>query len=651
MAPEFLSHYTFIRLLTMCGICGYIGIDDADLIVRMTDRLTHRGPDDVGHYHDATVHLGHRRLSIIDLAGGHQPMTSRDGSKTIVFNGEIYNYRDIRDRLVAKGHTFETNSDTEVLLRIIETEGPDGLQQLNGMFAFAIYDRHTGDVFIARDRIGIKPLYYLELPGKFLFASEVKALHCYRGWSPTMRAGAIDDYLALRYVPGDRTVFSEVRRLPAGHFLTCRNGQVEVSRYWSPPRYDGPYTQSDGEYQEEFEHLLEASVRRRLISDVSFGAYLSGGLDSSMIVALMSQMVSGPVKTFSVGFDYEHDELTEAAATAKYLGCDHHEIACRASDVALLPKIVYHLDEPMGDGIIIPMFQLSREAKKQVTVILTGEGGDEVLGGYLFHKIMAAGELYRRVLPRVLRNGVVTPMLELVPAGAMNLAFKYPAYLGRRGKRKALDYLRLLEPDRLDDAYRHLISLFDARDTADLYSSDFREQLAVENRGRSGVSTDGRFLNRLLRLQFEHWLPDNMLLRQDKTGMAHAIEGRVPFLDHTLVEFAQRLPPRMKIRRMAGKYVLRRFAEKVLPAEVAHRKKMPFYVPMENYFQQPAFQEMMADLLSDKSIRDRGLFDVSAVARLREAMHRREFLFVKQVFSLMVLELWFRLFQDRSITV
>lgn len=635
----------------MCGICGYVGIDDRDLVVRMTEALHHRGPDDVGHFHDGDVHLGHRRLSIIDLAGGHQPMCTPDGSLVIVFNGEIYNYRELRERLIDEGCTFETNSDTEVLLRIYERKGPAGLSLLNGMFAFAVYDRRKRELFLARDRIGIKPLYYVDSPKGFLFASEVKALLCSSAFTRTLNHRAIHDYLAFRYVPGDRAMFNEVRRLPAGCWLRLANGRVQIERYWTLPEYDGPYHGDDEAYLDEFAERMERSVRRRLITDVSFGAYLSGGLDSSTIVAVMARESTKPVKTFSVGFDYKHDELTEAAATARFLGCDHHEIACRAQDVTLLPKIVHHLDEPMGDGIIVPMFQLSRAAKQEVTVILTGEGGDEVFGGYLFHKLMWAGDVYRRLMPRWAREAVVAPMLAAVPTGAMNVAFKYPAYLGDRGKRKVLDYLALLEPSQISRAYRHLISLFDDRDMPGLYTPQFQRKLDSQLAEANGWTPHGRphdraYLNRLLRLQFDHWLPDNMLLRQDKTGMAHAIEGRVPFLDHELVEFAQRLPPRLKLRRLAGKYILRRYAQRLLPRQVTQRRKMPFYVPVENYFEQREFQEMADDLLSETSIRRRGIFQPQAIARLRSMMHQREFLLVKQIFSLMVLELWFRAFGE-----
>lgn len=633
----------------MCGICGYIGIESDDLVRAMTDELYHRGPDDVGYFHQGDVHLGHRRLSIIDLSGGHQPMESRDGRLVIVFNGEIYNYRELRDRLEGKGHRFETASDTEVLLRMYEEYGLDALQELNGMYAFAVYDRSRDELLLVRDRIGIKPLYYARPDGKLLFASEMKAILQYRDWTPTLNPLAVQDYLMLRYIPGDSGIFRDVKRLPAGHYLRYRRGDLSIHRYWEVPQYEGPYPQSDEEYLEQFGELMEQSVRRRLVSDVSLGAYLSGGLDSSVIVALMSKLTNSPVKTFSVGFDYEHDELHEAAETAKLLGCEHHEIACRASDVELLPDIVHHLDEPMGDAIIIPMFQLSEAAKREVTVILTGEGGDEILGGYLFHKFMNLGNLYHSMVPKPVRDWLVSPLLAATPTSALNVAFQYPAYLGKRGKRKALDYLGLLEPDRLEDAYRHLISLFDARDTRDLYTSEFGAELAAGSTARRS-SVDGAYLNRLIRLQFDHWLPDNMLFRQDKTGMAHSIEGRVPFLDHKLVEFAMRLPPRLKIKGLTGKYILRQYAQKLLPPEVTGRKKMPFYVPIENYFQEPSFRELMDELLGEKSIRERGLFRPDAVMRIRRSMERREFLYIKQAFSLMVLELWFRMFVDRTWT-
>ncbi len=633
----------------MCGICGTVGIDEPGLIERMVETIHHRGPDDSGIHVDGEVRLGHRRLSIIDLAGGHQPMTTASGALTIVYNGEIYNYRELREPLEAAGVAFETDSDTEVLLRLYEAEGVDALSKLNGMFAFAVWDRRKRELFLARDRVGIKPLYFARLGDKLLFGSETKTILQYDGIARTPRAHAVHDYLALRYAPGPHGMFAEIERLEPGTWMRWRGGRVETGRFWSPPAYDRPERKSREEWLEEVAEHMEASVRRRLISDVSLGAYLSGGLDSSVIVALMSKLTNAPVKTFSVGFDYEHDELTEAEATAKLLGCDHHVVETRVKDFALLPEIVYHADEPLGDAIAIPMYQLAREAKKEVSVILTGEGADEIFGGYLFHKVMWAAGLYRRLTPGFVRRGVVRPLANLAPAATLNTVFKYPAYLGKRGKQKALDYLDVLDRGNQDEGYRHLISLFDPRDTAGLFTPEFEGALQAETNDWEPPTygDEGSRFDQMLRLQFGHWLPDNMLLRNDKMSMASAIEGRVPFLDHELIDFAFRLPRTQRVRGFTGKYILRRLAERVLPKETARRKKMPFYVPVENYFEQPGFVEMMDDLLGADAVRERGIFRPEAVERLVGSMRRKEFLFVKQVFSLMTLELWYRTFVDR----
>ncbi|MGE0126722.1 MAG: asparagine synthase (glutamine-hydrolyzing) [Blastocatellales bacterium] len=634
----------------MCGICGYIGVVEDGLLESMTAALSHRGPDSAGYFRADGAGLGHRRLSIIDVEGGQQPIENEDGSLVVICNGEIYNYQSLREELLARGHRFRTKSDSEVVLHLYEDLGPDCLRRLNGIFAIAIYDLNNRRLFLARDRLGVKPLYYADLLGRFLFASEFKAILRDRNWTPTLNPRAVHDYLALRYVPGPDGMFKELRKLPAAHYAVIERGCVALHRYWQPELFGGPFRASEEEYLEGFAEHFERSVRMQMISEVPLGAYLSGGLDSSAIVAAMSRIVSKPVRTFTVGFDYEHDELNEAAETAKLLGCQHTEIACRAADVELLPEVVYHLDEPVGDAIVIPMYQLAREAKKQVTVILAGEGADEILGGYLFHRALLTGHQLARVTPRAVRNGLLAPALSLAPSSLINLAFNYPAKLGERGKLKVMDFLRLLEPEQLPVAYRHLISLFDERDTADLYTSDFKAALNGKAQPTNSLKTslDGApYLNRILHLQFDHWLPEDILMKQDKMSMAHAIEARVPFLDHELVEYALRLPPAMKIRAGKSKYILRRYASRLLPKKSAARRKMPFYVPIEQYFADPKFQELMDDTLSEKSIRARGLLRPETVSKLRQAMRRGEFVFVKQVFSLIVLELWFRMSVDR----
>jgi len=629
----------------MCGICGFTGIRDNELLRSMTEALHHRGPDGAGYFLEGDVGLGHRRLSIIDVAGGAQPMENEDGSLVLVYNGEIYNYQPLRQELLSRGHLFRTRSDSEVILHLYEELGPGCLDRLVGMFALAIYEKRTGRLFLARDRLGIKPLYYITMPGRFLFASEIKALLRYRCFQPTVNPRAIHDYLALRYVPGETGLFEEVHKLPAGHYALVQEGTVNSKPYWQPELYAGPFEGSEEDYLEGFAEKFERSIHRRLISEVPLGAYLSGGVDSSTIVAAMSRLTSKPVRTFSVGFDFKHDESAAAAEVAKGLGCEHTAVACPISDVELLPEIVYHLDEPVGDPIIMPMYVLAREAKKSVSVVLTGEGADEVLGGYLFHKALLTGSKLTRVLPRSLLRG----LLRATPASVLNLAFQYPARLGRRGKLKVLDWIDLLEPRRLPLAYRHLISLFDERDTADLYTDDFRARLAKtpDSFDHSDVANStAPYLNRAIHLQFSHWLPDLILTKQDKLSMAHGIEARVPFLDHELVEFALRLPPSLKIRGGQTKYILRQYAHRILPPEAASRRKMPFYFPMETCFAHRAFQELMHDTLSESSVRARGIVRPETVARLRRSMSRGEFVYVKQVFSLMVLELWFRMAVD-----
>ncbi|HEY7915035.1 MAG TPA: asparagine synthase (glutamine-hydrolyzing) [Blastocatellia bacterium] len=634
----------------MCGICGYTGIEEDGLLESMTAALTHRGPDGSGYFRSQDVGLGHRRLSIIDVAGGQQPIENEDGSLVIICNGEIYNYLSLREGLVARGHEFRTKSDTEVILHLYEEQGPDCLRQLNGIFAIAIYDKSRRRLFLARDRLGVKPLYYADLSGRFLFASEFKAILRYSGLNPTLSPRAIHEYLALRYVPGPGTMFKEIHKLPAACYAIVENGQVSFERYWQPEQFEGPFESSEEEYLEGFAEHFERSIRLQLISEVPLGAYLSGGLDSSAIVAAMSRITSRPVRTFTVGFDYEHDELAQAARTARLLGCEHTEITWRADDIELLPRVIHHLDEPIGDPIVIPMYQLAREAKKQVTVILTGEGADETLGGYLFHKALLRGHQIASFVPRVVRQNLLSPALAATPASLINLAFDYPAALGKRGKQKVLDFLNLLEPAQLPLAYRHLISLFDERDTPALYTQEFAKSVASESEAENGKShLQGRapYLNRILHLQFSHWLPDDILMKQDKLSMAHGIEGRVPFLDHELVEYALRLPPSLKIRAGKSKYVLRKYASRFLPGDLAFGRKMPFYVPLEKHYYHPLFQEMMFDTLSEESVRARGILRPESVSRLCQTMYGGEFIFVKQIFSLMALELWFRMAVDR----
>ena len=634
----------------MCGICGYIGIREDGLLEAMTTSLTHRGPDSAGYFQHGDVGLGHRRLSIIDVAGGHQPIENEDQSLLLICNGEIYNYQPLREELLSNGHRFRTKSDSEVVLHLYEELGAKCLDRLYGMFAIAIFDKSSRTLFLARDRLGIKPLYYAHLGDRFLFASESKSILRYTGFETSLNPLALYDYLALRYVPGPGGMLNELQKFPAAHYGMFHDGRFTLHQYWKPELFDGPFHRTEEEYLEGFAERFERSIRRRLLAEVPLGAYLSGGIDSNTIVASMARILSEPVRTFSVGFDFAHDELTQAAECAKLLGCEHTEIACRVSDVRLLPEIIYHLDEPIGDAIIIPMYQLAREAKKQVTVILSGEGADETLGGYLFHRALLFGHYLERGVPLPIRRHLLAPLLKRTPDWVLNLAFQYPASLGDRGKLKVLDFLELIGPDQLAPAYRHLISLFDDRDTKNIFTKDFEESLTGEHRHESGSATKksrAPYLNKILDLQFAHWLPDDILMKQDKLSMAHGIEARVPFLDHELVEYVLQVPPSLKIRCNQSKYLLRKFARRLLPKPVVRRKKMPFYVPVEKYIADPYFQELVDDTLCERAVRARNVFRPSAIAALLHRLKNGEFIHVKQVFSLIALELWFRMAVDR----
>jgi asparagine synthase (glutamine-hydrolysing) len=633
----------------VCGIAGYANLAQADLLGRMLGRLGHRGPDDQGMHRVGTTGLGVSRLSIIDLAGGHQPITSEDGSLVIGFNGEIYNYRELSARLADAGHRFATRSDTETVLHLYEEYGPACLDHLRGMFAFAIHDVRRDRLFLARDRLGVKPLYYWARNGRLVFASEIKAILECDHVPREPHAPSVDAYLSLRYVPGPETMFTGIRKLPAGHWMTWEAGELRLERYWIPQLSVGEY-RDDAYYEERFAELLTESVQLRLMSEVPLGAFLSGGIDSTAIVATMSRLLNRAVKTFSVGFDWRGDELPAAREVAGALGCEHQEVICRPDDMQLLPRIVWHLDEPVGDAIVVPMYLLSRLARQHVTVVLTGEGADEVLAGYLPHKVMVWTRHYVRWVPSLMRRWLVEPALRSMPAGMLNLGFSYPARLGGRGRQKVLDFVAVAGQRSIEREYLALISLFDERDKAALYGhgSPLRTVRSTPFDGEYPGAERAPYVERVLALQYRHWLPDDILMKQDKMTMANSVEGREPFLDHPLVEFLLQTPPHLKLRRLVDKVLLRRYVARLLPPNVARRPKQAFYVPVDRYLKAGPLREITETCLSETAVRRRGYFDWQHVRALREKIGRGDFLFGKQVLSLIVLELWHRIFIDRE---
>jgi asparagine synthase (glutamine-hydrolysing) len=634
----------------MCGIAGMAGggreFEAKPVLERMIASLYHRGPDDSGMLVEPGIAFGMRRLAIIDVAHGRQPITTADGMFSIIFNGEIYNYRDIMARLEREGVVFQTRSDTETILHAYRLWGSDCLDYLRGMFTIAIWDRRDSSLFIARDRLGVKPLYWGVFGGQLIFASELKALLEHPAVGREVNADSVSGYLALRYSPGPDSLIRGIEKFPAAHWMRWQGGNITLCRYWRPD-IAPPWQGSAAEAQESFDSLFDEATRLRMISERPVGAFLSGGLDSTAIVASLAKQFPQSLKTFSVGFGWEGDELSAAAQTAQLLGCEHQEIVCRAEDTALLPKIVWHLDEPVGDGIVLPMYLLSQLASRSVTVVQSGEGADEILGGYFMHRLLRWAGLYSRYVPDLLQDHLIIPMVSRIPSGWLNLLFDYPGSLGETGKQRLLELLRLLREASTAEQYHFAISLFSPAELNNLYTDQFRSQLS-HDLGGDGRERAWLDLNAILGLQFEHWLPDDILCKQDKMTMAHSLEGRVPFMDHKLVELVTSMPSQYKLTTRRNKVLLRNYLAHSRASHTAARRKVPFYIPIDQYLSAPPLKTMVDELLSESSVRRRGLFRWDAVRALRASGEGSGFLFGKQVFSLAMLELWYRIFVDQE---
>jgi asparagine synthase (glutamine-hydrolysing) len=626
----------------MCGISGLIyfesgrRVDPAE-VARMTDALSHRGPDDFGYFFDGPVGLGHRRLSIIDLAGGRQPIENEDGSVVIVFNGEVYNYAGLTRDLVARGHTFKTRSDTEAMVHAYEEYGDECVQRFRGMFGFAIWDRRRRRLLVARDRLGVKPVYYYIGEGFLAFASEVKALLELPGVPREIDEEAYEQYLILRYVPGPRTMFRGIRKLQPGHRLICEAGRVKIEKYWDVTfRVDEG--RSDAESLERFQALLDESVRLRMIAEVPVGIFLSGGLDSSTILAKMAQLTGHQVKSFAVGYptkgetDPAANEFGYAGLVARAIGAEHHEYRVTPQQFRdFMPDMVRQLDEPLADASCPPLYFLSRLAREHITVVLSGEGADEILGGYgIYQRMMVLDALHRRA-PGALAEWAP----RLAALGPKEIVRRYVRLLGLpleqryRGVSRGLsdEVLRRLRP--AGTASRSLDAVFETHFDA--------------ARGASA-------LNRMLYVDTKVWLPDDLLLKADKMTMANALELRVPFLDHELVEFAATLPTRLKIQGLTGKVLLRRAMKGVLPEAILGRSKKGFLTPMRDWFRHE-LAGFAREVLLDPASACRARFEPRALAALLDEHQRGTARYEQEIFTLLVFEHWNRAFlaaPDRS---
>lgn len=627
----------------MCGIAGKLSTDPKDgvgteLIRRMTAVLRHRGPDDEGVWVNGPVGLGSRRLAIIDLSPrARQPMANEDGSLWIVFNGEVYNFQALRADLERKGHPFRSDSDTETVLHLYEEEGVECLRRLRGMFAFALWDGPQRTLFLARDRLGKKPLYYHHDGQVFRFASEPKAIL----QDPRVRAEAdfeaIHHYLSYGYIPSPWTAFLGIRKLPPAHYLLVRDGHVSAHRYWSLS-YIPKRAGSEAALGEELVALLEEAVRLRLISDVPLGALLSGGIDSSTVVALMRRLTSGPVRTFSIGFDKpEYDELAYARQVAQRFETEHHELVVKPDAVAMLPRLVWHYNEPFADSSALPSFSLCEMARGFVTVALNGDGGDEAFIGYDRYLGTVLAGWYDRV-PAPMRRAA-SRALALVPRGSP----KSPAYRLRR-----FAEVLALEPRR---RYGRWLTCFDNSPKAALYTPEFAVHVGPSDSlglleaayQRSDAPT---FLEATVHTDVQLYLPDDLLVKMDIASMANSLEVRSPFLDHHVVEFAASLPRSMKLRGLTQKYLLKKVMKGVLPAPVLGRKKMGFGVPIDHWFRHE-LKDMAYDLLLGDRARQRGYFRPDAVRRYLDEHVGGQGHHHYRLWTLLMLELWHRMFIDQ----
>lgn len=628
----------------MCGIYGILALDgtrrhDPAVLARMGNAIVHRGPDDSGAYADGGLLLGMRRLSIIDVAGGHQPIASEDGQVVAVCNGEIYNFRELRRELEEAGHRFATRSDSEVAVHAYEQYGDAFLNRLDGMFGLALWDRRRRRLIVARDAIGIKPVYYRLDGRELMFASEAKALLAVPGVPTRLDGAALAQYLSVGYVCAPNAIFEGMGKLEPGTALIAEDGQVRKHRYYRlPSSIDSSRTEQ--QWVDAVRAGIERSVRDQMVSDVPIGAFLSGGVDSSAVVAFMSRHSSRPVKTYSIGFHGSsgaqlYNELPYARQVAEQFGTDHHEIVVQPDVAMLLPELIWHMDEPISDAAFITTYLVSRFARQDVTVILSGVGGDELFGGYKRYLDEHYRSLYRRI-PGFIRSGVIAPLAGLLPSD------RHSRVLNQMRLAKAF-----LQADRLpfDERYRAYMQVFDADERAALLRgvtpSDFDDCTA---RGFADAQT-GDALRQLMDVDFATQLPDDLLLLTDKMSMAVSLECRVPLLDQRLVELAATMPGHLKVRGGELKHLMKRSLEGVLPDSILHREKRGFGAPMGAWLR-AELAPMMRDVLSRESVTRRGLLDPDAVERTIREHEQQRADRTDHLLALINLEIWCRLYLD-----
>jgi asparagine synthase (glutamine-hydrolysing) len=632
----------------MCGICGIFNINsnraaERDVLEEMNRQIIHRGPDDAGFFLSGNIGMAMRRLSIIDVHSGHQPVTNEDFSVSLVFNGEIYNHLELREQLEKRGHRYRSHSDTETIVHLYEEYGQDCATYLRGMFAFAIWDSRARTLFVARDRLGIKPLYFLRSREHFLFGSEIKALLAHPGVRAEFNRDALPEYLAFGYLSGPRTMFTGIEKLLPGHTIKIdESGDIRIRQYWDPPQNIEQQDKPEKYYVDTYRELLEGSVKSHLMSDVPLGLFLSGGLDSSAIGAMMSNIRKEPIETFAVGYQEEaYSELRYARAVAEHIGSIHHEIRVSSGDFFdALPKLIWHEDEPLAWPSSVSLYFVARLASERVKVVLTGEGSDETLGGYARYPWTISNSrfdhIYRSVLPSGLRRWIREKIGESDRLGAAARRRFQHTFLGRATDTWSSFYF--------DNFY----CAFSESDQSDLLiptaqnhpGSAYRDTMAYWENAK------GDLLDRLLYTDIKTYLVE-LCMKQDQMSMAASIESRVPFLDHVLVEFAASIPARFKTRGMSGKLILKSAVKDLLPKSIIHRRKMGFPTPLATWILGPQLTTIEQMLLSPRTM-SRRVFRPGAVQRLfaeHRANHRDH---SDRIWRLLNFEIWQRIFFDRD---
>jgi asparagine synthase (glutamine-hydrolysing) len=605
--------------------------------------IEHRGPDDYGHFEGRGVGLGMRRLSIIDVAGGHQPISNEDETVWLVLNGEIYNFQPLRVELEQKGHTFRTRTDTEVIAHLYEEEGVAFFKRLRGMFAIALWDTKRERLVLGRDRIGEKPLYVRREPNRLLFASELKAILQADGVPRRLNPLALQEYLALGYVPAPLTMLEGIEKVLPGHYLVIEAGRVEDHEYWDVP-FGGAENRPEEEWLELLRAKLLETIKSQLVSDVPLGAFLSGGIDSSTIVAAMARVTGRPVKTYSIGYEGEHsyyNELPYAKMVAKAFGTDHHEIIVRPEVSDLLPKLMWHLDEPIADSACLTTYLVSKLARESVTVILSGVGGDELFGGY--RRYLGDGvRRWYQFLPGPVRRKLLPALLKHVPQDRGTAWKDYARY--------AAAFVKTSEQEPAA-RYMSYVTLFSQQVQSDLLVNAAKNGSNGENPAAKALQhyfarcSDSDSLNRIIYADLKTSLPDDLLALTDRMSMAASVECRAPLVDYELLELASRMPSSLKVRGLTMKYLLKKAVAPWLPREVIERKKRGFGAPVGAWLRND-LKPLTKDLLSEEQVRRRGLFHWPAVQAILQSHDEQRSDNTDHVFALIALEVWCRIYLD-----